>query len=302
VSQTHPRIDAVVVTWNTRDITLPALTQLAESVPEGLLNLVVQDNGSTDGTVAAVKAAFPAADVEASPRNLGFAAGVNLALRRTTAPWVLLLNSDAWPERGAVERLLECAERHPRAAAVAPRLLRPDGSLEQSTWPFPSLRTAASSALRAGRYAWGHDQERAVDWAVGAALLLRRSALDDIGPLDDSLFMYAEDLDWCWRAHDAGWETWFTPAAVVRHVGNASGALRFGDQRSAAWINNTVRVHRKHASRPTSLIWQAVNAAGAALSARRARRRDQSELARVWRAQARQWLSAPHDDRGRTRA
>jgi GT2 family glycosyltransferase len=178
-------------------------------------------------------------------------------------------------------------------------LLRPDGSLEHSTWPFPSLRTAASSALRPGRYVWRHDEERTVDWAVGAALLLRRSALEAVGPFDESLFMYAEDLDWCWRAHDAGWETIFTPDAVFRHVGNASGSQRFGPQRSGAWINNSVRVHRKHFAGPVTLGWQAVNAAGAAISARRARRRGDADLAQIWRAQVRQWLRRPFDDRSR---
>jgi GT2 family glycosyltransferase len=301
VSGTAAQIDVVVVTWNTRDVTISSLRHLTESVPDGLINLVVQDNASPDDTVPAIRAEFPAADVEAGATNVGFAAGVNLALRRTTAPWVLLLNSDAWPEPGALEQLVDCGERHPRAAAVAPRLLRPDGALEHSTWPIPSLRTAVSSALRAGRYAWPHDEERRVDWAVGAALLLRRAALADVGQLDESLFMYAEDLDWCWRARDAGWEIWFTPSAVVRHVGNVSGAQRYGDERSGAWINNSVRVYRKHSAWPATLAWRVVNAGGAALSARRARRRHQTEVAASWRRQVRQWLRPAYDDRLGTR-
>jgi N-acetylglucosaminyl-diphospho-decaprenol L-rhamnosyltransferase len=302
VTRSDAHIDVVVVTWNTRDLTLSALGHLAASAPESGVNLVIQDNASSDGTAAEIALAYPDADVETGPTNIGFAGGVNQALRRSAAPWVLLLNSDAWPEPDAIDRLIACAERHPRAAAVAPKLLRPDGTLEHSTWPFPSLRTAAASAWTAGRYVWAHDEERVVDWAVGAALLLRRAALDEIGPLDDSLFMYAEDLDWCWRAHDAGWETWFTPDAVVRHVGNASGAQRFGDQRSAAWINNSVRVHRKHFGWPTTAAWQLVNAGGAVISAGRARRRHNPQLARYWRSQVRPWLRRPHDDRTRTAA
>jgi GT2 family glycosyltransferase len=300
VTQSRPRIDVVVVTWNTRDLTLSALARLADAAPMARLSLLVQDNGSTDGSAADIAAAYPDADVEAGTTNLGFAGGVNRALRRSSAPWVLLLNSDAWPEAGAIDALIACAERHPRAAAVAPKLLRPDDSLEHSTWPFPSLRTAAASAWVAGRYIWPHEEERAVDWAVGAALLLRRAALDEVGLLDDSLFMYAEDLDWCWRAHDAGWEIWFTPEAVVRHVGNASGTQLFGDGRSAAWINNSVRVHRKHFAWPTTVAWQLLNATGAAIASRRARQGDDAELARRWRSQARLWLRRPQDDRART--
>jgi GT2 family glycosyltransferase len=297
VTRPEARVDVVMVTWNTRDLTLSVLEHLAAAAPAGGANLIVQDNGSTDGTATAIVAAYPEADVEAGPTNLGFAAGVNRALRRSGAPWVLLLNSDAWPEPGAIDALVSCAQRHPRAAAVAPRLLRPDGGLEQSTWPFPSLRTALSSAVHAGRHVWPHDEERAVDWAVGAALLLRRSALDAVGELDESLFMYAEDLDWCWRAHEAGWEIWFTPTAVVRHVGNASGVQRFGPKRSGAWINNSIRVHRKHFGRPNTFGWQTANAAGAAIAARRARRNADPELARIWQGQVRQWLRRPYDDR-----
>lgn len=290
-------VDVVVVTWNTRDLTLAALQHLAASAPATAINLVIQDNGSTDGTAAEIAAAFPDADVEAGPTNLGFAGGVNQALRRCSAPWVLLLNSDAWPEPGALERLVECAERHPRAAAIAPKLLRPDDTLEHSTWPLPSLRVATAAAWTTGRYVWAHDEERAVDWAVGAALLLRRSALAAVGDFDDSLFMYAEDLDWCWRAHDAGWETWFTPDAVVRHVGNASGAQRYGDRRAAAWINNSVRVHRKHHAWPATAAWQVANAGGAVICAYRSRRAGDAEGTRAWRAQVRPWLRRPHDDR-----
>src|SRR4051794_28309580 len=122
-----------MVTWNTRDLTVSALDHLRESAPAGSLNLFVHDNASTDGTAEAIARAWPSATIEACRTNLGFAAGVNQALRHTTAPWVLLLNSDAWPEPEAIERLIECGQRRPRAAVVAPRLLRPDGSLEQST-------------------------------------------------------------------------------------------------------------------------------------------------------------------------
>ncbi|MBV9486458.1 MAG: glycosyltransferase family 2 protein [Frankiaceae bacterium] len=289
-------VDVVVVTWNTREVTLMSLTNLMRAGADRGIRLLIHDNGSNDGTPDAIAAAFPGVELERGTTNLGFAGGVNAALQRSTAPWVLLLNSDAWPEPGAIDTLVDVAERLPRAAVVTPRLERPTGELEQSTWPLPSVRTAASSALRAGRYVWDHDEERPVGWAVGAAWLLRREAIDAIGLLDDSLFMYAEDLDWCWRAREAGWQVWFTPRAVVRHVGNASGEQRFGEARADAWINNSVRVFRRHRSRPLSLAWQAANAAGALLSSRRARRQGDPALAANWRRQARQWLQRPADD------
>jgi hypothetical protein len=290
-------VDVVVVTWNTRAVTLTSLTNLIRATGSTPIRVLVRDNGSTDGTAAAITAAFPDAEVDAGAANLGFAGGVNTALRRSDAPWVLLLNSDAWPEPGAIDALVAAAERHPRAAAVAPRLLRPDGALEASTWPIPTLKTALSGALRPGRYAWPHDTEREIGWAVGAAWLIRREALDAIGALDDSLFMYAEDLDWCWRAQDAGWEIWFTPEATVRHVGNASGEQRYGNDRAAAWINNSIRVYRAHHSAIATRAWQVANAMGAVIGRRRSAQQGNDALAANWRAQSRLWLRQPHDDR-----
>ena len=237
-------VDVGVVTWNTAELTADALRRLLDSDQGCRLRLLVHDNASSDGTPEVLAHRVPEAEVEVAEENLGFARAVNRLLQRSTAPWFLLLNSDAWPEAGAVGTMVSAAGRRRRAAAVAPLLLRPDGSVEHSTHPFPSPAVALADLVHGRRWmpprwlerhclegAWHHDRPRAVDWAVGAALLLRRQALEDVGGFDERFFMYVEDLEWCWRAADKGWETWFEPAAVVRHVGNASGARRFGEQR-----------------------------------------------------------------------
>jgi GT2 family glycosyltransferase len=284
-----PAVDVAMVTWNTRDVTLEALATLIDLAPEGT-KVFVRDNGSTDGTAEAIAEKLPTVNLDAGTSNLGFAAGVNTILRRSTAPWVLLLNSDAWPEAGAIERLVEFATQHPLAAAVAPRLLRPDGQLERSAWVFPSTRVSIGAALRPARYDWPHAEARAVDWAVGAALLIRRSALDQIGELDESLFMYAEDLEWCWRARDAHWQIWFCPDAVVRHVGNASGAQRYGAGQPAAWIASAVQVYRRRHGRMRTVAWRLASAAMAALVRRRAQRAGDPDRANYWAVQLRAWL------------
>jgi len=300
----RPSVDVGVVTWNTRDLTVEALQRLL-SVDQGVdLRLLVHDNASTDGTAEAVEAAVPSADVEVSASNLGFAAGVNRLLARSTAPWFLALNSDAWPVGGAIGALVAAAERHPRAAAVAPRLERPDGSLEHSTHPFPSVPVALASAagLRgpwAERHAlhgaWAHDRERPVDWAVGAALLMRRTALDAVGGFDDSFFMYAEDLEWCHRARAAGWEIWFTPGACVVHVGNASGEQRYGAARAARVWANTYRFYRRHHGAVSTGGYRAANAIGAMRGAARGVVRRDRGLARFW------WQQVPVHVRGGVR-
>jgi GT2 family glycosyltransferase len=255
-----------------------------------------------------VRDRFPDVGVEEGD-NVGFARGVNALLARSSAPWFVTLNSDAWPEPGALAELVRAAERHPRAAAVAPLLLRPDGALEHSTHPLPSLAVAAvtgfglTSALgreRAERLclhgAWSHDRERQVGWAVGAALLFRRPALDALGGLDESLFMYAEDLEWCWRAHRLGWEIWFTPQAVVRHVGNASGSQRYGADRERVVIANANAVARRHLGPVRAAAWRTLNAVGAARAAAAAGLRHDPAAAYFWRHQITAHLSASPRD------
>lgn len=250
------------------------MERLLDRSEEVDLRVLVRDNGSTDGTAAALTARFPDVDVEVGA-NIGFARGVNSLLARSDASWFLTLNSDAWPEPGALRALLDVAQAHPRAAAVAPTLLRPDGTLEPSLHPLPSLRTAWDGVLRRPAPQVGVGE---VGWAVGAALLLRRSALDVLGGFDEGLFMYAEDLDWCWRARTAGWQVWAVPHAVVRHVGNASGVQRYGVSRERVVIRNANVVGRRHLGRVRGAAWQGLNAAGAV---RAGLRRDPT-LRRFW--------------------
>jgi hypothetical protein len=265
------------VTFNTRELTIAALRRLVDASHGCQLRLLVRDNGSDDGTANAVAAHFPEAEVDAGSENLGFAAGVNTLLARSDAPWFLALNSDAWPEPGAVLRLVRAAEAFPGAAAVAPRLERPDGTLEHSTYPFPSLEVAAVTGAglyhRLGRRraqdlllvgAWMHDSPRPVDWAVGAAMLLRRQALEDIGGFDERFFMYVEDLEWAWRARQRGWEIRFEPSAVVRHVGNASGEAAYGQRRTATYLHNTYRFYGRHHGPVSTAAFRALNLVGCA--------------------------------------
>lgn len=300
----RPRVDVGVVTWNTRDLTVQALRRLLDSDQGCDLRLMVRDNGSTDGTPDALARLVPEAEMEHDGRNLGFAAGMNRLIRQSTAPWFLLLNSDAWPEPGAIGSLVSASRERPRAAAIAPLLRRPDGTVEPSALPFPSLGAATVAALgltrllpkRAERMlvwpAWAHDRPRSVDWAIGAALLVRREAFESVGLLDETFFMYAEDLEWCWRARDGGWHVWFEPSAVVIHVGNASGAQAYGARRARAHLHNGYRVYERRRGKLRTLALRTVNMSGATRAAVLASaRRDRgnavfwlNELGAHWRA------------------
>ena len=149
--------------------------------------------------------------------------------------------------------------------------------------------------------AWDHDVAREVDWAVGAALLMRREALDEIGGFDESFFMYAEDLEWCWRARANGWSIWFEPAALVRHVWNASGRNTYADRRTKAYLLNTYRFYRRTHSAASTAAYRALSVAGVGRLYLAARlRRDQHARAH-WAAHLRAHLSrVPADDPGPT--
>jgi N-acetylglucosaminyl-diphospho-decaprenol L-rhamnosyltransferase len=268
------RVDIGIVTWNTRDLSISAIERLVDATGAIPVRILVRDNGSSDGTAEAIAARFPAVELDAGAENLGFAAGVNTILARSDAPFIFLLNSDAWPAPGALEVLIDAARANPRAAIVAPRLERPNGTPEESTHRFPSLRLALVQALALYRLPrlgdrflvpgyWGFDRRRVVDWVVGAAWLVRRDALEDVGWLDERYVMYVEDLDWCHRANQRGWEVMFEPAAVVTHLGNASGEQRYADRRTATWLHNTFFFYREAHGRMAALAFRGLNVVAA---------------------------------------
>jgi hypothetical protein len=223
-----PDVAVVVVTYDA----LPWIEQSLESV-RGVPTVVV-DNGSSDGTVALVRERFPEVRV-LERENRGLAAGWNAGLAETDSRYVLLLNAEAWLEDGALERLLEFADSRPRAAVVGPRLTYPDGRLQRSVRGFPTLwrlateyffirkvapRSSALNAFYAGGFE--HDEVREVEVVMGACMLVRRDAIDEVGPADDSFFLFSEETDWCYRFRQAGWEVVFFPGASCVHVGGAA--------------------------------------------------------------------------------
>jgi GT2 family glycosyltransferase len=197
---------------------------------------VVVDNGSSDGTVAFVRDHFPGVRV-LEQENRGLAAGWNLGIRETSTPYVLILNADAWASGDAVGRLAQFADAHPRAAVVGPRLRYPDGRLQPSVRGFPTpwrlateylflRKLAPRSRVLNAFYAAGFDHARVAeaDFVMGACMLVRRAAIDEVGPLDEDFFLFSEETDWCYRFVQAGWQVLFTPDAEFVHVGGATHA------------------------------------------------------------------------------
>ena len=221
-------VSVVVVTWNA----LPWIEQCLASVHDR--DVIVVDNGSTDGTLDLVRAQFPNVRV-IEQENRGMGGGNNTGMRAADGRYFFLLNSDAWVVGDGLDKLIAFADAHPDAAVVGPRLSNVDGSLQRSVRGEPTLWRLATEYLfirklapRSRRlnplYAGGFDHEEVVeaDWLFGPALLVRREAADAVGLFDEDFFMFSEEVDWMTRFRRAGWKVLFFPGAEVVHVGGAS--------------------------------------------------------------------------------
>jgi hypothetical protein len=225
-------VSVVIVSFNTRDLLERCLTHLRGQTEVALQTLVV-DNASSDGSQELVREHFREVELIELTENVGFGRANNLAFQRCRGEYVLLLNSDAFLHPGAVSGLVAAARRHPRAAAVGPRLLNVDGTLQRSAWPFPDPVRLLLEALcihrilRQSRFyedlgTWRHDEERSVDFLIGACLLVRAEALREVAGFDEQFWMYGEEADLQRRLAARGWCVIFTPAAQAVHIGGGS--------------------------------------------------------------------------------
>ncbi len=236
----------IIVSWNIRDLLDRCITTVHASLAGAGIayRIVVVDNASTDGTSAMLRAWHPDLDVIDAGRNLGFAGGNNLALRRVFAwndpclRYVLLLNPDTEAVGDAIPALVRYLEEHPDVAAAGPRLRYPDGTVQSSRrrFPTPGVFLWESTPLE---WRWSHnpwvrryrcvdlpdDREQTVDWLVGAALMVRRSAIERAGLLDAGFVMYSEELEWQQRLRACGRIVYLPAAEIIHHEGKSSAQV-----------------------------------------------------------------------------
>lgn len=220
-----PRLSVVIVNWNTRQLLRDCLEALQADPASSQWEVLVVDNASADGSAAMVQTCFPQVQLLVSPENLGFSRANNLALEKARGEYLLLLNSDTRVERGALGALVDFVEGHPRIGAAGPMLLNADGSLQLSCGIVPSLRAEIAHKLLLHRLfpffklaGWDHGSARSVGWVSGACLLIRRQALEEVGPLDPAIYMCCEDLEWCLRLSKGGWQIFYYPFSRVIHL------------------------------------------------------------------------------------
>ncbi len=242
-------VSVIVVNWNTSGYLRRCLTALLASEGDYALEIIVVDNASSDDSLEMLRNEFPFVRVIANQTNSGFASANNQGLALATGRLLLLLNPDTEIAPGALSEMVRFLEQNPRAGAVGPRLTGQRGRIQGGAAGYePSLRTVfnhASFLYRAcprwfpGVWLAVRQYRRAapfrVDWVSGAALMVRRVVVDEVGILDDKFFMYAEDVDWCRRMREAGWEVYCLPNTHVMHFIGASAK-----QPGAGFITNNV--------------------------------------------------------------
>jgi GT2 family glycosyltransferase len=252
------------VSWNTKDLLIECLRSITEDQGTGAIEIIVVDNGSVDGSADAVQERFPQVTLIRNSANLGFARANNLGIARAAGDYVCLVNPDIVVRPGAIATLIRFMDARPRVGLAGPRVLNADGTLQHSCRRFPGLVACTSNTFGINKLFpttpalsgemmkyWDHSSERSVDAVSGCFSVIRRTALREVGDLDEDFFMYAEDVDCCMRLHAAGWDVRFCPDATVVHFGGASTSSdrrRFAGEMLVA----TAKLYRKHYSRPTA--------------------------------------------------
>lgn len=227
-----PPVSVVLLNYNTRDLTLAALARLGPGAQNRGWQVIVVDNASTDGSADAVESAFPAVTIVRLKENWGYAVGNNRGLERATGAAVILLNSDALADIGELQALVNYLEVNLAVAAVSAGLRTATGEAQAFAYggdpsPLYLLRRGMGRLLpMPPLHNWAVAEPLTVDWVSGACLCVRREVIEQIGGLDENFFLYFEDVDWCKRMRQPGWQVVYNPLVQVVHLGGQSQPVR----------------------------------------------------------------------------
>lgn len=247
-------LSLIILNYKTRGMLKQCLRGLLLNHYAIAHEIIVVDNHSNDGTDAMMREDFPALTFIASPTNGGYAAGMNLGIQRARGKYLLLLNTDIAILGNAIEQLVAYMDSHAQVGIAGPKLLNPDGSVQESCRGFPSVLTIALRRTPFGKLPaarrkldqflmldWDHASNRPVDWLLGACMIVRRSAMERVGLLDERFFLYFEDVDWCRRFWEAGYQVHYLGEATeIVHYHRRLSADRGGLQ---AIFGYATRVH-----------------------------------------------------------
>jgi GT2 family glycosyltransferase len=249
-----------IVSYQARDYLAGCLRSLPGGAPARTLEVVVVDNGSTDGTAEMVRAEFPDVRLIVNAGNEGFTRPMNQALRAATGQFLVQLNPDTLVPPKALERLIAFCEGRPKAGICGPKVVNPDGTLqapcrrgEPRPWAvisyFLKLHRLFPRSRFFGGYLLNHldeDQVHAVDGVSGSCMLILREVVDRIGYLDEQFYAYQEDADYCRRAREEGWKVYYTPSSEIIHYGGEGGSRVHPVRSIVAWHRSYWLYYRKH--------------------------------------------------------
>ena len=223
-------ISIVIVAWNAQHYLDLCLASLAENPPKRSMEVLVVDNASSDATIAMVESKYPWVKLIKSTENLGFSKGNNVAIRQCRGRYIALVNPDVIVFPGCLDALADFLDENPKVGNVGPRVFNPDMSQQSTCRRFPTLwnnfcsAARLEGALKGSRFFAGehmfyfaHDRTTPVNVIVGCFSFIRRETFEQVGLLDEDLFMYGDDVDWCRRAWNAGWQVVFYPGARAIH-------------------------------------------------------------------------------------
>ncbi|MEP7199553.1 MAG: glycosyltransferase family 2 protein [Chloroflexota bacterium] len=249
-------ISFVIVSWNTRDLLQNCLASIVRAANAIAHEIIVVDNASSDDSAAMVTERFPRVNLIRNTQNLGFTKGVNQGLRASDGRFVFLLNSDVELLADTLPALLDVMQSQPRAGIAGCAHQRPDGTAVIAFYDDPTLWRELGRNLFLTDYIWfrlrrrqalrKHRAPTPVDWVMGAAMFARREMIQAIGLLDESVFMYGEEFDWCLRARRRGWRVYYVPTAHILHHENQSGARLYNTRRYSAVTRSLFYFYDKH--------------------------------------------------------
>lgn len=224
------KLGVVIIHYNTSEDLERCLVSLRHAAPACEHAVMVVDNASADPGLEGVRARFPEVHWQLNTENAGYSRAVNQGLEALDADYTLVLNPDIVIQPGSLDALLAVGDANPRAGIVAPQLLNEDGTIQDSCRRFYTLRTLLMRRTVLGKIFrndravdehlmrdFDHLSQRPVDWVIGGAMLVRREAVVRVGPMDERFFLYFEDVDWCYRMNQSGWDVLYTPDARFVH-------------------------------------------------------------------------------------
>jgi GT2 family glycosyltransferase len=226
------KLSIVIICWNDLRVIRDCLRSIYGGAHATDFEVIVSDNGSVDESIEFIRKHYPQVRIVENVQNLGFARGNNAGIRASRGEYVLILNPDTIIHEGALDKLVEFADRHSDAGAFGCRVLNPEGTYQVSARLFPTVRRYWVSALGLSKlsplfvyeeYArWRGDSERSIDWQSGCCVMFRGNLLKNLGGFDEQFFYHFEEVDLCRRVWNAGHPILFTPEAVITHLGGQS--------------------------------------------------------------------------------